>query len=226
MVIKKSQIPTFNHLLSTINQINPRLALKSWFFSPIQPQASPETGTLPIIGQLQIRRATSDDLINIAQIVAESFHSQEGLWGWAFPLFRMGIYEDLRHRLLFPMSRHICLVAVDTATEDQKIMGTIEIGIRLIDSWTSANSAFPYLSNLAIHPSYRRLGLGSSLLIRCEQISLEWGFQDLYLHVLENNHHACKLYFKLAYQVHKIESPWDLLFFSRSRRILLHKRIY
>ena len=198
--------------------------MKSWFFSPIQPQPSPETGTLPI-GQLQIRKATSDDLINIAQIVAESFHSQEGLWGWAFPLFRMGIYEDLRHRLLFPTSRHICLVAVDTATEEQKIMGTVEMGIRIVDSWASINLAFPYLSNLAVDPSYRRLGVGSSLLIRCEQVSLEWGFQDLYLHVLENNYHACQLYFKLAYQVHKIESPWDVLFFNHSRRILLHKRI-
>lgn len=198
--------------------------MKSWFFNPTQPQARSETATLPV-GQLQIRVATPDDLMNIAQIVAQSFHSQQGLWGWTFALFRMGIYEDLRHRLQSPTSHHICLVAVDAASEDQKIMGTIEMGVRITDTWTSINPGFPYLSNLAVHPSYRRLGVGASLLIRCEQISQEWGFQDLYLHVLENNHQARQLYFKLAYRVHKVESPWNTLFLSRSRQILLHKRI-
>jgi ribosomal protein S18 acetylase RimI-like enzyme len=198
--------------------------LKSWFSNPTHPQPSPEIVILPI-GHLQVRIATPDDLMSIAQIVAESFHSQEGLWGWAFPLFRVGIYEDLRHRLNYPRSRHLCLVAVDVATEDYKIMGTIEIGVRLSDIWTDINQSFPYLSNLAIHPSYRRLGVASSLLFRCEQISQEWGFQDLYLHVLEDNYQARQLYFKLAYQVYKVESPWNALFLNRSRQILLHKRI-
>ncbi|MEI6442199.1 MAG: GNAT family N-acetyltransferase [Nostocales cyanobacterium ELA583] len=198
--------------------------MKSWFFNPTQPQTSPKTGTLPV-GQLQIRVATPDDFINIAQIVAESFHSQEGLWGLAFPLLRVGIYEDLRYRLKSPTPYHICLVAVDAATEDQKIMGTIEMGVRVNDAWSMVNPGFPYLSNLAVHPDYRRLGVGSSLLTRCEQISQTWGFQDLYLHVLENNHHARQLYFKLAYRAYKVESPWETFFLNRSRQILLHKHI-
>ncbi len=207
-----------------LNQINPQLALKSWFFHPPHPQQSPEIATLSV-GHLQIRVATPDDFMTIAQIVAESFHSQQGLWGWAFPLFRLGIYEDLRNRLKFPTSCHICLVAVDAATKDQKIMGTIEMSVRLSDSWASVNQAFPYLSNLAVHPSYRRLGVASSLLVRCEEISQEWGFQDLYLHVLENNYHARQLYFKLAYRVYRVEFPWNALLLNRSRQILLHKHI-
>jgi len=198
--------------------------LKSWFFNPTQPPVNRETATLTI-GKLQIRVATPDDLISIAQIVAESFHSQEGLWSWALPLFRIGIYEDLRHRINSPTPHHICLVAVDTATENQKIMGTIEMSVRGNYPWIGVNPGFPYISNLAVDPGCRRLGVGSSLLIRCEQISQEWGFQDLYLHVLEHNHHARQLYFKLAYRVHKVESPWDALFLNRSREILLHKRI-
>ncbi|MTJ14837.1 GNAT family N-acetyltransferase [Anabaena sp. UHCC 0187] len=198
--------------------------MKSWFSYPTHPQPSPEPGTLSV-GQLQIRVATPDDLISIAQIVAESFHSQEGLWGWAFPLFRVGIYEDIKHRLQFPSPHHVCLVAVDAATKDHPIMGTIEMSVRLSDSWASVNHGFPYLSNLAVHPSYRRLGIASSLLIRCEQISQVWGFQDLYLDVLENNHQARQLYFKLAYRVYKVESPWNALFLNRSRQILLHKNI-
>jgi ribosomal protein S18 acetylase RimI-like enzyme len=198
--------------------------LKSWFFQSTHPQSSPETGALSI-GHLQVRVATPDDLMAITQIVTESFHSPDGLWGWAFSLFRLGIYEDIRHRLKFPSPHHVCLVAVDATTKDEKIMGTIEISVRLNDAWASVNQGFPYLSNLAVHPSYRRLGVASCLLIRCEQISQGWGFQDLYLHVLENNHQARQLYFKLAYRVYKVESPWNVLFFNRSRQILLHKHI-
>jgi ribosomal protein S18 acetylase RimI-like enzyme len=206
-----------------LNPINPELALKYWFFRSPHPPSNPITNLS--IGHLQIRVATPDDLMDIAQIVTESFHSQDGLWGWAFPLFRLGIYEDLRHRLRFPTPHHVCLVAVDTAATNQKIMGTIEMSVRLIDTWPSLNQSFPYLSNLAVAPSYRKLGVASSLLIRCEQISQRWGFQDLYLHVLENNHQAHQLYCKLAYQVYSVESPWDALILNRSRQILLHKHI-
>ena len=199
--------------------------MKSWFFHPPHPQLSSKTGNLSV-GLPQVRVATSDDLMSIAQIVAESFHSQKGLWGWAFPLFRLGVYEDLRYRLQFPTHHHVCLVAVDTTTKDPKIMGTIEMGVRTSNSWAGISKCFPYLSNLAVHPNYRRLGVASSLLIHCEQISQEWGFQDLYLHVLENNHQARQLYCKLAYRVYKVESLWNALLLNRSREILLHKHIH
>ncbi|MFM7365176.1 MAG: N-acetyltransferase family protein [Cuspidothrix sp.] len=207
-----------------LNPINSELAWKYWFFRFPHPPSTPKT-TNPSIGHLQIRVATPDDLMDIAQIVTESFHSQNGLWGWAFPLFRLGIYEDLRHRLRFPTPHHVCLVAVDTAATNQKIMGTIEMSVRLIDTWPGLNQSFPYISNLAVASGYRRLGVACSLLVRCEQISQRWGFQDLYLHVLENNHQARQLYGKLAYRVYKVESPWNALALNPSRQILLHKHI-
>lgn len=176
--------------------------------------------------QLQIRAATPADLTGVAQIIAESFHSQSGMFGWLFPLLRLGIYEDLRHRLASPAPHHVCLVAVDaTADAASDLVGTVELGVRFGDSWMQVGRGFPYLSNLAVHPKYRRQGAASGLLTGCEKVALSWGFQDLYLHVLENNHQARQLYFKLGYQVHKVESHLNALFLGRSRQILLHKRL-
>jgi ribosomal protein S18 acetylase RimI-like enzyme len=199
--------------------------LKFWFFHPNY-QHSVTDVSIPDSGQIQIRVATSADLYSIAQIIAESFHSRKGLWGWAFPLFRLGIYEDLKYRLASRIPHQLCLVAIDKSISGtNKVLGTVELSVRFSDSWANFHRSFPYLSNLAVDPKYRRYGLASSLLTSCEQVSQDWGFHDLYLHVLENNHQARKLYFKLGYRVHKIESDWNTFFFNPSRQIFLHKRL-
>ncbi|TAF05637.1 MAG: N-acetyltransferase [Nostocales cyanobacterium] len=199
--------------------------MKSWFFHSHH-QKSVTDARISHSCQFQIRAATSADLLGIAQIIAESFHSQQGLWGWAFPLFRLGIYEDLRHRLAAMTPHQVCLVAVDNSPGGtNQILGTVELGVRFSDSWANVHKSFPYLSNLAVHPKYRRYGLASSLLIGCEQVCQDWGFEDLYLHVLENNHQARQLYFKLGYRVYKVESHWHSFFLYPSRQIFLHKHL-
>jgi ribosomal protein S18 acetylase RimI-like enzyme len=207
------------------NKINTKLALTSWFFDHYRQEpviSSAEQASW----QFQIRAATPADLTGIAQIIAESFHSQDGFWGWAFPLLRLGIYEDLRHRLSSPAPHHVCLVAIDTTTGlTNNLVGTVEVGVRFSDSWIQVGKSFPYLSNLAVHPKYRRHGVASELLLSSEKVSREWGFQDLYLHVLENNHHARQLYFKLGYKAHKLESHWNTFLIKRPRQILLHKHL-
>ncbi len=199
--------------------------MTSWFFDPYHQE--------PVISaaeqaswQFQIRAATPDDLTGIAHIIAESFHGHDGFWGWAFPLLRLGIYEDLKHRFSLPAPHHVCLVAIDTTTAaTHHLVGTVELGVRFNDSWIQGDKSFPYLSNLAVHPKYRRHGVASELLISCEKFSHEWGFQDLYLHVLENNHQARQLYFKLGYKAYKLESNWNTFFLRSSRQILLRKHL-
>ncbi|MEH2180767.1 GNAT family N-acetyltransferase [Nostoc sp.] len=205
-----------------MNKINTKLALKYRFFYPYHQQPID-----PASYQFQIRTATSADLIGVAQIITESFHSHNGIWGWAFPLLRLGIYEDLRHRLASPTLRHICLVALESTTDEaNNLVGSVELGVRYSsDSWSQVSVGFPYLSNLAVHPKYRRHGVASGLLTSCEKVSREWGFQDLYLHVLENNHQARQLYFKLGYRVHKVESNWNTFLLRRSSQMLLHKHL-
>jgi ribosomal protein S18 acetylase RimI-like enzyme len=200
--------------------------LESWFYHPKERTESKTAAYSDATRKLTVRTTIPADLTGVAQIIALSFHSQKGLWGWAFPLLRLGIYEDLRHRLASPAPHHTCLVAVETSPDlADNVIATVELGVRFSDSWTQLGKSFPYLSNLAVHPNYRRRGAASELLVHCEKLTREWGFQDLYLHVLENNHQARQLYFKLGYRVYQVESRWNALFLGRSRQILLHKRL-
>lgn len=209
----------------TLHKIKIKLALNTWFFHPSLQE--PTTAVTPnASSKFQIRAATPADLTGVAQIIAESFHSQKGLLGCLFPLLRLGIYEDLRHRLASTAPYHLCLVAANTTNFNaDDLVGTVEMGVKFNDSWTEVSKRVLYLSNLAVHPTYRRQGAASGLLLACEKVALNWGFQDLYLHVLENNHEARHLYFKLGYRVYKVESCLNAFFLRRSRQILLHKRL-
>ncbi len=197
-----------------------------WFFQQSHQPPVTAVSAEQASCRFQVRAATPADLNSVAQIIAESFHSQNGIWAWAFPLLRLGIYEDLRHRLVSSTSHHVCLVAIDTAANTaNNLVGTLEVGVRYSDSWTEVGRGLPYLSNLAVSSKYRRLGAASLLLQASEKFVREWGFEDLYLHVLENNHQARQLYLKFGYRVHKVESNWNILFLRNSRQILLHKHL-
>lgn len=198
-----------------------------WFSKHYQQDSlEPTSGSV----HFHIRAATPKDLTNLAEILADSFHSRDGNSRWLYPLLRLGIYEDLRNRLILNSPRYICLVAVASATNRPIVCdylgGTVEMALRSMHSWPLCHSTqYPYLSNLAVHEDCRRRGAAQQLLLTCERVALGWGFQDLYLHVLENNYPARQLYFKLGYRLHQVDASWSSLLFKRPRRLLLHKHL-
>lgn len=180
--------------------------------------------------RFQIRGATPKDLSGVAEILADSFHSRAGIGGWVYPLFRLGIYEDLRNRLNSGSPRYVCLVAVTPATTPpsscDRLAGTVEMALRSSYPWPFCGShQYPYLSNLAVRQNCRRQGAAEQLLLTCERIALDWGFQDLYLHVLDNNQQARRLYFKLGYRLHQVDGTWSARLLGKPRRLLLHKHL-
>jgi ribosomal protein S18 acetylase RimI-like enzyme len=201
-----------------------------WFlkYFPREPEVN-----LPGSSSLQIRAAKPEDLDYLAEILANSFHSRGGITGWLYPLFRLGIYEDLRHRLQSSSFRYVCLVGIYKGSLDDQnpgdrdyVVGTVEMTLRSTNPWRFYNSSgYPYLSNLAVQSEYRRQGVARQLLLACEQIALNWGYQDLYLHVLENNHKARQLYAQLGYRLHQVDSNWACLLLGKPRQMLLHKRL-
>lgn len=229
---------------------------------------------IPGSSHLQIRAAKTKDLSCLAEILADSFHSRVGFSGWFYPLFRLGIYEDLRHRLQANSPRYICLVGAYSPTSsisatqpsshvsgegvrtdafihgerqarnflhqesesneaslfasEQRdyLAGTVEMTLRSTNPWSLySSSQYPYVSNLAVRAECRRQGVARQLLLSCERIALEWGFRDIYLHVLENNDKARRLYHKLGYRLHQVDSSWTCLLLGQPRRLLLHKRL-
>lgn len=204
-----------------------------FFFSKsLEPQAQ---GNLSNGFHFLIRTAKPQDLISISEILADSFHSRQGIMGWAYPLLRMGIYEDLRNRMRSKGEHYLCLVALVVkatkskeelpAISDYDLVGTVEITMRSLNPWQLDNFEYAYLSNLAVDVNYRRLGVAQQLLNCCEQAALEWGFSDLYLHVLENNHAAKRLYHRAGYRLQEAEWTWGSLLLGQPRKLFLSKQV-
>jgi ribosomal protein S18 acetylase RimI-like enzyme len=199
------------------------------------------------IPPISIRDVQQQDLVSLAEVLAHSFHSQEGLLGMLYPLLRMGIYEDLRSRLRNKAHRYACLVAVQvlqpqTATQLYQLaavpgvgalfeipargrpIGTVELTVRTSQLWQpQLGKGYLYLSNLAVQEDCRKQGVAQKLLQACEEKALEWGFENIYLHVLENNHSARRLYRKAGYQLHEVEAGLGHWLLGQPKQLFLRK---
>jgi ribosomal protein S18 acetylase RimI-like enzyme len=201
----------------------------SCFYHPISGPPVPRLTHSGSVG-VTIRNATSGDLSDLADVLARCFHSEQGLNRWLFPLLRLGIYEDLRYRLLLsPPVRYVCLVACgvlpDASPDREGVAGTVELTLRSFPPHPLFESHYLYISNLAVRNESRRQGVAQQLLQACERTAIEWGFSDIYLHVLEDNHQARQLYTKLGYQLKIAEETWSSWLFGKPRQLFLHKRL-
>lgn len=187
--------------------------------------------------QLTIHPTAFGDTQSVSVILAKSFYNFPEFASWIYPFLQFTINEDLRYRLRNRSPDYCCFVAKiiaqdssieqDETTHDDStplVVGTIEIGLRSPSLWSSSVQ-YPYISNLAVHQNYRRLGIGSRLLAKCERTALEWGYLETRLHVLNSNDSAKQLYCSNGYQISQIESGLGSLWFDYSPRLLLKKQI-
>lgn len=187
---------------------------------PRQNAESDETTT-----QVVIRTVQSQDLQGLAEVLAYSFHSFKGVSSWLYPLVQLGIYEDLKRRLRSKSNDQVCLVALKLVPNHTPIVvGTVEIALKTA-SWTLQRSYYPYISNLAVVSSFRRQGIASQLLVKCEQVAQQWGHRQVYLHVLENNYGARELYSTLGYGLIHTEWSFNSWLWSTPQRLLLSKKL-
>lgn len=191
---------------------------------------------------LCIRSITAPDLPKVAEMLAQCFHGDchQLLYG----LLRLSIFEDLRQRVTFPRSRQVCWVAIDRSgdmarervvtrggwSSGESITGTIEMDVRQRLSWTTTGWPFGltnyvYLSNLAVANQDRRRGVASQLLRHCEDQAQRWKFTAIYLHVMEDNAAARRVYSRLGYQVCGIEPSIGHFLLGTPRRLMLEKRL-
>lgn len=184
--------------------------------------------------QTQVRAARIDDLQELTNVLATSFYAQTGWTRWAYPVLRLGILEDMKQRLRSPKAYYACLAAIQqplgshgqTLRRGQgQVAGTVEISRRQAAFWQPLPGQHVYLSNLAVHPQYRRQGIAQKLLKTCEHIALDWGFAELYLHVMEDNTEARRLYRKLGFCLSHQEETLLNWLGLQPRRLLLQKTL-
>jgi len=182
-----------------------------------------------------INPATAEDTKAISSVLVQSFYDLPHFANWIYPFLQFTINEDLRYRLRSQSPLYRCFVAklvlpnkqiqdIPEHDSDVVVVGTIEISLRSPFLW-STNSQYPYISNLAVAKDFRCLGIGRQLLIKCEQIALDWGYQETRLHVLDSNDTAKQLYCGNGYQISQIEANWGNLWFDYSPRLLLRKQL-
>ncbi|MGB5633164.1 MAG: GNAT family N-acetyltransferase [Waterburya sp.] len=185
--------------------------------------------------KLTIHPATAEDTKAISAVLVQGFYDFPNFAQWIYPFLQFTINEDLRYRLRSQSPLYRCFVAKLALPNNQipnlseydsgiVVVGTIEIALRPHFLW-STNSQYPYISNLAVAQDFRRLGIGSQLLTKCEHTALDWGYQETRLHVLDSNDAAKQLYCGNGYQISQIESNWGNLWFDYSPRLLLRKQI-
>lgn len=182
--------------------------------------------------QLSIRPVSEDEIHSVADIITHSFHFDRGWRGWFTPLFKLGIAEDLRHRIRLnanntsrnkPQSQ-ICSIAVYTERGQTSIAGTVEVGVRNCYE-RSRQRRYIYISNLAVSSAFRRRGVAIELLTDCEQITKTWGYSELYLHVMADNHGGRSLYQRLGYELVSNEFMWSIIPWHRPERLFLRKQL-
>lgn len=177
------------------------------------------------ISKLIVRPASYEDLRELTEVLVYGFYQFPRPLSWVYSLIKLGIYEDLKSRLLSHGPFYSCLIAIITDYQGKRaIAGTVEIAVRYPSLW-SPDSQYAYISNLVVRPDYRRQGVGKKLLAECEQITINWGYYATFLHVLKNNEAAQQLYLGNGYKIERSESTWSDLVFFPSQRLLLSKQL-
>ena len=100
--------------------------------------------------------------------------------------------------------RHCMFVAIN---DDKQIVGFVDIDAR--PATRRIDPPRPYLSDLAVHPDYRRKGIAATLIKKCEELvqqdKLVVKEKALYIRVEQANGAAIQMYDKFQYQAQKHE---------------------
>lgn len=175
----------------------------------------------PVVVQLAQRA----DLEAAAVVITEGFHPPGDWLAWCSPFVGWMIWQDLRQRVEGNDQQYICLVAksgLGQSTSSSQVVGVVEVALR--SPLVGQQPRFAYISNLAVLPDYQRQGVGQKLLLACEEYVVSWGLSELYLHVLESNRPARRLYNKIGYRLQIVDNFWFGMLLGQPKRLLLHKQ--
>ncbi|NJN29746.1 MAG: GNAT family N-acetyltransferase [Synechococcales cyanobacterium RM1_1_8] len=189
--------------------------------------------------RIELRRAQPQDLPALTNLLTQCFHSAQRPAFWFESILRFSIQEDLRQRLQYPGAKQACWVAVclpqaPERSGPERLVGTVELGMQSsfalswplsLEAWLAPSHQFLYISNLAVDPGYRRRGIAQKLLQRCEETARGWNQRRLYLHVLESNQAARRLYSLAGFRFERPDPSLESMLLNRDRRQLWRKSL-
>ena len=173
-----------------------------------------------------IRIARSSDAASLASLLAACFYEHFRSISWLYALLRWGIYEEAYQRLQALPRHYACFVAVPEApTSHSQVLGTIEVTLRRPVPWKHFDRPYAYIANLAVDREHRCRGIGRELLAACEPVIRKWDCYHVYLHVLETNERAYRLYHRVGYCWKREETSTAALLLGCPRKFLLCKSL-
>ena len=104
--------------------------------------------------------------------------------GWEYALNRQRLEARLKttaKEQSQPQGAQTMAVAKAVDTASGRIVGAVEL--ILLSYPASPSPKKPYLFNLCVDQGYRGRGIGRSLVTWCEELSRDWGYGEMFLHV-------------------------------------------
>jgi ribosomal protein S18 acetylase RimI-like enzyme len=185
-----------------------------------------ENGPDPLLN-LGIRSATSCESEPLASLLLCCFHGGDSFNDFLAHCLKSNLARELTARLNRPAKDYLCLIA----QLDGKLVATVEMVLkpmpgRYQQGFSEDLRHYAYVSNLAVHPRYRRLGIAQRMLHQVEATAVGWRQPSIRLHVLNHNRGALKLYQSCGYRLEREELDWSNLLWPRfGGKWLMKKRL-
>jgi len=176
----------------------------------------------------RIRPAKYADLGPASDIILESFYVKKTAFRSLLKLAELNrLQQNFPH---FQKEKHIMYVAVvpkddsrspaisSPLPSDDIIVGFVDVDSRPCKP--EIKLPRPYLSDLCVHPRYRKQGIAQALVMQCQDFVLQQNANEvmnsdngnekrLYIRVEEDNTPALLMYQKLGYESHAVETTKD-----------------
>jgi len=182
----------------------------------------------------QIQTCQYADLNPVSDIIMDSFYETKTSWRRLLKLAELNRLQQNFPYVDTDLHQMFVAVAAQVTEKDDKttsspststttilhprtVIGFVDIDAR--PCRPEIQLPRPYLSDLAVHPNYRRKGVAKALIQACEDFIRTIPRKELYIRVEETNAAAVDMYMnKLNYQSQGVEETKD-----KKRVMTLHK---
>eukprot|EP00250_Pteridium_aquilinum_P031216 c43252_g1_i1 orf=675-2162(-) len=189
-------------------------------------------------GQLVIRAVRTEQLRDLETLLTDSY--SELMWGPLTyrPVLEWILSTYLRERQAY-LPHAVTLVGLYAPSEETNdpevstckwwVAGAVEISFNASGKPKDMQTPLPpedapFLSNMAVLKKFRRRGIGRELLRAAEQLAVQMGGTEMYLHCRMIDEAPLNMYKKSGYAVAETDSILSLLLFQR-RRHLMYKTL-